>query len=85
MSKRFRILLGYPCLTCAEVRTALKNLGFTLRTQEGSHEQWVMDIDDSRRKVTVACHNKPFCNKIMKYMIQQSQFTKRQFYDAVEQ
>ena len=82
--RRFQPLFGYPCLTCAEVKVALRTLGFVLRNQEGGHEQWVLDHAAGRRKVTVACHNQPFCRTIMKYMIAQSQFTKHQFYDAVE-
>jgi predicted RNA binding protein YcfA (HicA-like mRNA interferase family) len=82
--RRFNPLMGYPCLTCHEVQAALRTLGFVLRNQEGGHEQWILDHPDGRRKVTVSCHNEPFCRTIMKYMVAQSKFSKRQFYDAVE-
>ncbi len=81
---RFRVLQGYPCLNCREVQKALKVLGFTLRDQTGAHEQWLLDVNNTRYKVTVSCHNQPFCRRIMKYMVLQSGFSKRQFYNAVE-
>jgi len=48
----------YPPLTCIQVKTILKNLGFKKRSKEGggtSHEQWIKDSDGRRYKVTVDC------------------------------
>ena len=47
-------LLRGSQLTCQEVRTVLKDLGYELVRQRGSHEQWVKD----GRTFTLAAHGK---------------------------
>lgn len=63
----------YPPLTCREVKRALKNLGFTFRNQDGSHEQWVGTTPDGKfAKVTVDCPKAPFSRNLLKWMAQQA-------------
>lgn len=72
----------YRPLTYREVIAVLKKLGFKLRNQEGSHEQWV--ADDPFRKVTVDKPKAPFHGDIMASMCRQAGLTKRQFYSHVD-
>lgn len=77
---------SYPLLTCKEVKTILKNLGFTERTQKGSHNHWVHDnIEGQFRKVTVDCPKAPFGAFLIKSMIRQSGVTKKAFYAALDE
>ena len=41
-------------LSCQEVRKLLRELGFALARQKGSHEQWIR----AGRTFTLACHGK---------------------------
>lgn len=41
-------------LSCQEVRKLLREIGYELARQRGSHEQWVRD----GRTFTLACHGK---------------------------
>jgi len=41
-------------LSCAEVRSLLRHLGYELARQKGSHEQWVR----GGRTFTLGCHGK---------------------------
>jgi predicted RNA binding protein YcfA (HicA-like mRNA interferase family) len=41
-------------LSCQEVKRILEHLGYELKRQKGSHEQWVK----SGRTFTLACHGK---------------------------
>lgn len=68
----------YPPLTCAEVKRILRALGFVLRNQEGSHEQWIAQAPF--RKVTVDCPKAPFSGWLLRVMIRQAGVTKKQFY-----
>jgi len=74
-------------LTCKEVKTILKNLGFVFRNQRGSHEQWIKDTGEGenkrRYKVTVDCPKAPFSQDLIKSMAKQAGVTKRQFYNAL--
>ena len=47
-------LLRGSRLNCQEVRTLLKELGYELARQKGSHEQWVKE----GRTFTLAAHDK---------------------------
>ena len=47
-------LLRGSRLSCQEVRTLLKKLGYELARQKGSHEQWVKE----GRSFTLASHEK---------------------------
>lgn len=71
-------------LSAREVRQILGRLGFQLREQKGSHEQWVKHMQGSILKVTLAGHNEPFKDTIVRYMAQQAGVTVREFYLALE-
>lgn len=50
----------HPPLTCAEVKAALKRLGFEPLPRTGtSHEQWAKTEGGRRFKVTVDCPKQP--------------------------
>ena len=71
-------------LTCAEVKTILKNLGFSPRPQKGtSHEHWVRE-GNPFRKVTVDCPKAPFSQDLIGMMAWQDGVTKKQFYAALK-
>lgn len=74
-------------LTCNDVKTILKNLGFTFRKQKGSHEHWIKDIEirgkKHRRKVTLDCPKAPFSKELISSMAKQAGVTKRQFHNAL--
>jgi predicted RNA binding protein YcfA (HicA-like mRNA interferase family) len=74
----------YPPLTCKQVKRALKKLGFTLRSQEGSHEQWIgKDLQGKFAKVTVDCPKAPFSDDLTKWMAKQAGRTVAQLYAAL--
>lgn len=72
-------------LTCKEVKTILKNLGFEPRPQKGtSHEQWVKtDSDGVFHKVTVDCPKSPFSQDLIRSMASQAGVSKKEFYKAL--
>lgn len=71
-------------LTCKEIKTILKNLGFAPRPQKGtSHEQWVKDVGGRRYKVTVNCPKAPFGHDLIRYMARQAGVSKKTFYAAL--
>lgn len=71
-------------LTCKEVKTILRNLGFEPRPQKGtSHEQWVKDTPGHRFKVTVDCPKQPFGQDLITSMVRQAGVSKRDFYAAL--
>lgn len=74
---------AYPLLTCPEVKTILKNLGFEPREQKGSHQHWVKDVGGKRFKVTVDCPKAPFSAYLLKSMIRQSGHSKDEFLAAL--
>lgn len=69
-------------LTYREVKGVLKKLGFTLRNQEGSHEQWV--AQNPFRKVTLDKPKAPFHGDLISSMARQAGVTKRRFYELVD-
>jgi predicted RNA binding protein YcfA (HicA-like mRNA interferase family) len=74
----------YRPLTCREVKTILKNLGFEPRDQRGSHEHWVQDRGGRRYKVTVDCPKEPFTKDLLRWMIIQAGVRKEEFYAALD-
>jgi predicted RNA binding protein YcfA (HicA-like mRNA interferase family) len=71
-------------LTCKQVKTILKNLGFEPRPQKRtSHEQWVKDYGGKRYKVTVDCPKEPFTQDLIRSMAHQAGVSKRAFYAAL--
>ncbi|MGH8490533.1 MAG: type II toxin-antitoxin system HicA family toxin [Gammaproteobacteria bacterium] len=71
-------------LTCKEVKTILKNLGFAPRPQKGtSHEQWVKDDGGKRYKVTVDCPKAPFTHDLIGWMAHQAGVSRKAFYTAL--
>ena len=75
----------YPPLTCKDVKTILKNLGFEPSPQKGtSHEHWKLIKNGRLYKVTVDCPKQPFCGKLLSYMIQQSGVSKSDFYATLD-
>jgi predicted RNA binding protein YcfA (HicA-like mRNA interferase family) len=75
----------YRPLTCREVKTILKNLGFEPREQRGSHQHWVRDHRGVRHKVTVDCPKEPFTGDLLRWMIRQAGVSKDEFYAALDQ
>lgn len=75
---------SYPPLTVAEIKAVLKNLGFEWDRTEGSHSQWKRLARDGRPAavITVDEHYKEIGDKLLKNIIQQSTFTREQFYGA---
>lgn len=72
-------------LTCKEVKTILKNLGFAPLPRTGtSHEQWVKKENNRFYRVTVGCPKEPFSHILIKYMSSQAGVNKKQFYAALE-
>lgn len=71
-------------LTAREVRQILKNLGFSHRSTEGGHEQWIRDDTVRFRKVTLSAHNEPFVNTIVRYMATQAGVSVSDFYSALD-
>ena len=74
----------YRPLTCKQVKTILKNLGFEPRPQKAT-SQWVKDYGGKRYKVTVDCPKAPFDHDLIRYMVRQAGVSKRAFYAALDQ
>jgi predicted RNA binding protein YcfA (HicA-like mRNA interferase family) len=76
---------GWKPLTCKEVKTILKNLGFCYRNTEGSHENWVpCNPSAPFRKVTVDCPKAPFSPILTTFMYKQAGVSKKDFYAALK-
>lgn len=71
-------------LSAREVRRILHNLGFSHRSTEGGHEQWVRAAPAPFRKVTLSAHNQPFVDTIVRYMAAQAGASVREFYAALD-
>lgn len=69
-------------LEAREVHKILKHLGFTLRSQKGSHEQWVK-LGPPFRKVTVDCPKAPFSPFLIESMARQAGVSVVDFYAAL--
>lgn len=67
-------------LKCKQIKAGLKKLGFSLRNQEGSHEQWV-NPGPPFRKVTVDCPKQPFTDDLIASMAKQAGMGKRAFWE----
>lgn len=75
----------HPPLTCAQVKSILKSLGFDPRPQNGtSHEHWVRRENGQFLKVTVDCPKAPFSHDLIRYMARQAGVTVKQFYAAIQ-
>ena len=74
----------YPPLTCKEIKAILAFLGFSLDSQRGSHEQWVLVKDGRKFKVTVDCPKAPFTQTLLKSMAAQAGCTKQDFYQILK-
>ena len=72
----------YPPLEHKEVIKGLGRLGFTKRTQKGSHEQWVKDGPEGFFKVTVDKPKAPFSQSLIHFMARQAGVSKKEFYKA---
>jgi predicted RNA binding protein YcfA (HicA-like mRNA interferase family) len=73
----------HPPLTCAEVKSILKNLGFKPSPRTGtSHEQWEKVENNRKFKVTVDCPKQPFSHDLIRYMARQAGVTVKEFYAA---
>ena len=74
----------YWPLTCVEVKTLLKRLGFEPQPQKGtSHENWIGYIRGKYRKVTIDCPKSPFTQQLILWMAHQAGLTKKEFYSAL--
>lgn len=66
--------------TCAQVKMALKNMGFTTQKQNGtSHEHWIKAVNGKMLKVTVDCPKSPFGDTLVNSMANQAEVSKRTF------
>lgn len=75
----------HPPLTCAQVKTILKNLGFEPKPQRGtSHEHWTKRENGQFYKVTVDCPKSPFDHDLIRYMAKQAGVTVNQFYQVLK-
>ena len=74
----------YPLLEYDEVVSILKTRGFTLKDQQGSHEQYEGIVNDRKKKVTVDKNDAPYNDFIIKSMISQSGLTRVEFYTATK-
>ncbi len=76
----------HPPLSCKEVKTILKNLGFEPHPQNGtSHEHWKKRTPDGQFfKVTVDCPKQLFSHDLIHYMARQAGVTVKQFYEALK-
>jgi predicted RNA binding protein YcfA (HicA-like mRNA interferase family) len=77
---------AYPPLTPAEVIAILTALGFKKRGQTGSHAQYLRPGDAARKTalVSVDVHYKEFDAGLMHLMVQQSKFSRKEFYGATK-
>lgn len=66
--------------TCAQVKTALKNMGFEESAQKGtSHQHWRKIVKDMLYKVTVDCPKAPFSSTLVASMAAQAGVSKKTF------
>jgi hypothetical protein len=66
--------------TCQQVKTALKNMGFIERKQQGtSHQHWDKVVGGKLLKVTVDCPKAPFSDTLIKSMSSQAGVSKSTF------
>ena len=77
----------YPSLTPSEVVSILLNLGFELKRQQGSHAHYERQPDETlgeRKIVTVDMSHPEFTRRLLKSMIRQSGFDRKDFYGATK-
>ncbi len=75
----------WPNLSCAEVKRALKALGFSPAKRAGtSHEQWIKRDGQQFHKVTVDCPKEPFTLDLADSMAKQAGITRRELYRAAD-
>jgi len=74
----------YPPLTPGEVVSIVKALNFTLKRQQGSHAHYEKLAQDgkTRRLVTIDMAKSEFRPELIKSMISQSGYDRKQFYGA---
>jgi hypothetical protein len=66
--------------TCSQVKTALKNMGFLPKKQDGtSHEHWTKIVNGTLYKVTVDCPKSPFGDTLVSSMANQAGLSKKTF------
>jgi predicted RNA binding protein YcfA (HicA-like mRNA interferase family) len=77
---------SYPPLTPSDVIDILVALGFQKRGQTGSHAQYFRAAEGSRKAtlVSVDVHYKEFDDKLMHWMVNQSGFSRKEFYGATK-
>lgn len=77
---------AYLPLTPSEVIDILLALGFKKRGQTGSHAQYFRPSDGKRKAslVSVDVHYKEFDDKLMHSMVDQSEFSRKEFYGATK-
>jgi predicted RNA binding protein YcfA (HicA-like mRNA interferase family) len=69
-----------PSLTYRQVTRILRDRGFRLDRQDGSHQQWVGLVRDQPRVVTMIADAKDYAPKTMKSMIRQPVLTEHEWY-----
>ena len=75
----------WPPLTCAEVKSALKRLGFSPRSSKAtSHEQWERRDAQRLYKVTVDCPKAPFSLDLIDSMAKQVGVSRGDLYRAAD-
>ena len=76
----------YPPLSLSEVRSILEALRFTLKRQDGSHQQYERAAQGQRVRaiVTLDVSVSSFGEFLLRSMIRQSTFSREEFYGATE-
>lgn len=75
----------WPPLTCADVKRALKALGFSPTPRKGtSHEQWERRDAQRLYKVTVDCPKAPFSLDLIDSMAKQAGVSRGDLYRAAD-
>jgi predicted RNA binding protein YcfA (HicA-like mRNA interferase family) len=70
-------------LEARDVKRILAALGFSFRSQKGSHEQWVRE-GTPFRKVTLDCPKAPFSHFLIDSMARQAGVSVAEFYAALD-
>lgn len=73
----------YRPLTCKKVKRILRSLSFELHQQKGSHGHWKAVVKGEMRLVTVDCPKEPFVALLLTLMVQQSGYSKDEWYQQL--
>lgn len=69
-----------PKLACKDVKSTILWLGFTLKSQKGSHQHFSGTFNGKYYKVTLDCPKAPFSDDLIKSMATQAGLSKKLFW-----